>query len=79
MDLKLSRMFIQVDGQDEALVFYRDVLGLEVRADQPFDGFRWLTVGPAGQPEIEIVLAAVEMGRAPEDVGASGRCSRKAR
>jgi catechol 2,3-dioxygenase-like lactoylglutathione lyase family enzyme len=67
MDLKLSHTFIQVDDQDEALVFYRDVLGLELRADQPFDGFRWLSVGFPGQPGVEIVLEAVGMGRAQQD------------
>jgi len=67
MDLKLSHTFIQVEDQDEALAFYRDALGLELRADQPFDGFRWLAVGPPGQPDVEIVLEAVGMGRAPQD------------
>lgn len=63
MKLTLSHTFLQVHDQDEALGFYRDVLGLDVRADMPFEGFRWLTVGPPDQPEIEIVLEAVGMGR----------------
>lgn len=33
MDLKLSHTFVQVHDQDEALTFYRDALGLEVRVD----------------------------------------------
>ncbi|MCD0481104.1 VOC family protein [Streptacidiphilus sp. ASG 303] len=63
MDLKLSHTFLQVHDQDEALAFYRDVLGLEVRADVDFQGFRWLTVGPASQPGVEIVLEVPGMGR----------------
>lgn len=63
MDLKLSHTFIQVHDQDEALAFYRDVLGLEMRVDVPFEEFRWLSVGPPSQPEVEIVLEAVGMGR----------------
>ncbi|HEX6343701.1 VOC family protein [Umezawaea sp.] len=67
MDLKLSHTFIPVHDQDEALAFYRDVLGLELRVDQPFDQYRWLSVGPAEQPDVEIVLEAVGMGRPEKD------------
>jgi len=42
------------------------VLGLEVRNDATFEGFRWLTVGPKSQPEVEIVLSPVGMAR-PSD------------
>jgi predicted enzyme related to lactoylglutathione lyase len=56
MDLKLSHCVIPVDDHDKALHFYRDVLGLEVRNDVSFEGMRWVTVGPAAQPEVEIVL-----------------------
>jgi catechol 2,3-dioxygenase-like lactoylglutathione lyase family enzyme len=67
MDLKLSHTFVQVHDQDEALTFYRDALGLEVRVDVEFDGLRWLTVGPPSQPDIEITLETVDMGRPPTD------------
>jgi catechol 2,3-dioxygenase-like lactoylglutathione lyase family enzyme len=67
MDLKLSHTFIPVHDQDEALAFYRDTLGFEVRTDAPFDGFRWLTVGSPSQPDVEIVLEAVGMGRPADD------------
>jgi predicted enzyme related to lactoylglutathione lyase len=56
MDLKLSHCVLPVDDHDKALHFYRDVLGLEVRNDVSFEGMRWVTVGPAAQPEVEIVL-----------------------
>jgi len=65
MELKLSHSFLEVDDQDKALAFYRDVLGLEVRNDVTFEGMRWLTVGPKSQPDVEIVLGEVGMGRPP--------------
>jgi predicted enzyme related to lactoylglutathione lyase len=56
MDITLSHCFLAVDDQDKALAFYRDVVGLEVRNDVAFEGMRWLTVGPASQPSVEIGL-----------------------
>lgn len=56
MDLKLSHCFISVDDHDKALAFYQDVLGLEVRNDVKYEGMRWISVGPASQPEVNIVL-----------------------
>ncbi|PRY46526.1 VOC family protein [Umezawaea tangerina] len=67
MDLKVSHTFLQVHDQDEALVFYRDVLGLELRTDTMFGTFRWLSVGPPNQPNVEVVLEIVGMARAPQD------------
>src|SRR2546425_990137 len=51
-----------VHDQDEALAFYTQKLGMEVRADvtlAEMGNFRWLTVGPAGQPDFAIVLMAI--------------------
>src|SRR6202022_4233211 len=56
MELKVSHCFIAVDDHDEALAFYRDVLGFEVRNDVRFEGMRWVTVSPPAQPDVEIVL-----------------------
>jgi predicted enzyme related to lactoylglutathione lyase len=56
MDLNVSHCFLSVADQDAALVFYRDVLGLEVRQDVQFEGMRWLTVSSKSQPGLEIVL-----------------------
>jgi catechol 2,3-dioxygenase-like lactoylglutathione lyase family enzyme len=67
MDLTLSHTFISVHDQDAALAFYRDTLGLEVRTDVTFEGFRWLTVGPKSQPEVEITLELVGMGRPADE------------
>jgi len=56
MDLALSSCFVLVHDPDLALVFYRDVLGLELRNDVARDDFRWITVGAASQPDLAIVL-----------------------
>jgi uncharacterized glyoxalase superfamily protein PhnB len=44
------------DDPEASLAFYRDALGFEVRQDVGYDGMRWITVGPAGQPDTAIVL-----------------------
>jgi catechol 2,3-dioxygenase-like lactoylglutathione lyase family enzyme len=62
MAVTISTMFITVNDPDEALGFYRDALGLEVRADVASDGFRWVTVGAAGQ-DVAIVLSQPHGGR----------------
>jgi catechol 2,3-dioxygenase-like lactoylglutathione lyase family enzyme len=68
MDFKLSHVFIQVHDQDEALKFYRDVLGFKVTSDVVFDGVnRWLTVSPPEQPDVQIMLEKVGMGRPTTD------------
>jgi catechol 2,3-dioxygenase-like lactoylglutathione lyase family enzyme len=56
MNLSLARCFVQVHDPDLALTFYRDALGLELRNDVAREGFRWITVGGASQPNVEIVL-----------------------
>lgn len=49
----LSAVTVYVTDQDEALTFYRDVLGLPVRDDISFpNGFRWLSVGVPGQDTV---------------------------
>ena len=54
---RISHFGIWVTDQDEALAFYRDKLGFEVRRDVTVPEFnmRWLTVGVPGQEE-ELVL-----------------------
>ena len=63
MAITVSTMFISVNDPDEALGFYRDALGLEVRNDVASDGFRWVTVGAPGQDDISIVLSQPHGGR----------------
>ena len=50
-----------VHDQDEALAFYTTTLGWEVRSDVTMDewNFRWLVVGPIGQPDVGLVLMPV--------------------
>jgi predicted enzyme related to lactoylglutathione lyase len=67
MDFSVKYTFLEVDDHDAALAFYRDALGLEVRQDVAMEGARWLTVGPAAQPELGIVLNTVGVGRPAED------------
>ena len=62
MTVTVSAMFIPVHDPDEALGFYRDALGLEVRNDVASDGFRWVTVGAPGQ-DLDIVLFQPHGGR----------------
>jgi predicted enzyme related to lactoylglutathione lyase len=44
------------DDPEAALAFYRDVLGFEVRLDVGSGAMRWITVGPADQPDTSVVL-----------------------
>ena len=59
--IRLTNAQLWVHDQDEALAFYTQKLGMEVRADAslPEMNFRWLTVGPPGQPDVGIVLMAI--------------------
>src|SRR2546425_11225049 len=54
---KLSHVNVFVEDQDRAKAFYTEKLGFEVRSDATMDGFRWLTVGPKDQPDLNILLA----------------------
>jgi len=60
--IRISNAQLWVHDQEEALAFYTEKVGMEVRADvtlPEMDGFRWLTVGPAGQEDVSIVLMAI--------------------
>jgi catechol 2,3-dioxygenase-like lactoylglutathione lyase family enzyme len=56
MDIKINSAYLPHQDPDAAIAFYRDKLGFELRADVGYNGMRWLTVGPADQPETAIVL-----------------------
>lgn len=64
MDLSIHASFLPQDDPEAALAFYRDLLGFELRQDVGYNGLRWLTMGPAGQPETSVVLTppAVDPG-----------------
>ena len=60
--IKLSTTQLWVHDQDEALAFYTDKLGMEVRSDATLaemGDFRWLVVGPPANEDIGIVLMAI--------------------
>ncbi|MFJ8882132.1 VOC family protein [Streptomyces sp. NPDC102402] len=64
MDITINTSVLPHDDPDAALAFYRDTLGFEVRSDVGSGAMRWITVGPAGQPDTSILLAppAVDPG-----------------
>jgi catechol 2,3-dioxygenase-like lactoylglutathione lyase family enzyme len=57
MDITINASFLPHDDPEASLGFYRDALGFEVRNDVGRGTMRWITVGPAGQPQTSIVLA----------------------
>ncbi|NEC91001.1 VOC family protein [Streptomyces sp. SID12501] len=67
MDIALQYCHITVNDPDEALAFYRDALGFEVRNDVASGEHRWVTLGSSTQPDLEIVLSEPHAGRSPAD------------
>jgi catechol 2,3-dioxygenase-like lactoylglutathione lyase family enzyme len=60
--MKIANAQLWVHDQDEALAFYTEKLGMEVRSDvtlPEMGDFRWLTVSPPNQPDFSIVLMAI--------------------
>ena len=60
--IRIANAQLWVHDQDEALAFYTEKLGFEVRSDATLPelgDFRWLTVSPPGQPDVAIVLMAI--------------------
>jgi len=60
--MKIANAQLWVHDQEEALAFYTEKLGFEVRADvtlPEMGDFRWLTVSPPGQEDVAIVLMAI--------------------
>jgi catechol 2,3-dioxygenase-like lactoylglutathione lyase family enzyme len=55
-NLTIHSSFMPHTDPEASLAFYRDVLGFEVRLDVGKDNMRWITVGPPGQPDTNIVL-----------------------
>jgi catechol 2,3-dioxygenase-like lactoylglutathione lyase family enzyme len=56
MDITIHSTFLPHSDAETSLAFYRDTLGFEIRKDVGYGGMRWITVGPAGQPGVSIVL-----------------------
>ena len=60
--IRIANAQLWVHDQDEALAFYTEKLGFEVRSDATLPelgDFRWLTVSPPNQPDVAIVLMAI--------------------
>jgi predicted enzyme related to lactoylglutathione lyase len=60
--IKVGTAQLWVNDQDEALAFYTEKVGMEIRADvtvAELGNFRWLTVGMPGQPDFAVVLMAI--------------------
>jgi len=60
--IRIAVAQLWVHDQDEALDFYTKKVGLEVHTDvtlPELGNFRWLVVGPVGQPDVGIVLMAI--------------------
>lgn len=56
MNITIHTSFLPQDDPDAAVAFYRDLLGFEIRNDVGYNGMHWITVGPAGQPDTNVVL-----------------------
>ena len=56
MDITIHSSFLPHTDRDAAVAFYCETLGFELRNDVGYNGMHWLTVGPAGQAEINLVL-----------------------
>ena len=62
MKMRIANVNMWVHDQDEALAFYTDTLGWEVRSDvtlPELGDYRWLTVAPSGQEDVAVVLNAI--------------------
>ena len=81
--MKIANAHLWVHDQDEALAFYTEKLGMEIRSDvtlPEMGDFRWLTVSPPGQEDVAIVLMAIpgppvmeeETARQVEDLMSKG-------
>jgi catechol 2,3-dioxygenase-like lactoylglutathione lyase family enzyme len=69
MNITIHSSFLAHTDPDASLAFYRDLLGFEVRLDVGQGAMRWITIGPADQPDTNIVLAppAVDPGITDEE------------
>ncbi|MDQ0372763.1 VOC family protein [Cellulomonas humilata] len=67
MTISLQYTNITVSDVDEALAFYRDALGLDVKQDVSAGDYRWVTLGSDAQPGLGIVLSEPHAGRSQAD------------
>lgn len=69
MNVTIHSSFIPHTDPEASVAFYRDTLGFEVRLDVGYEDMRWVTMGPPGQPDTNIVLTppAVDPGITDEE------------
>jgi predicted enzyme related to lactoylglutathione lyase len=67
MTIELTTCHITVLDAELALAFYRDALGLGVKADVANPAGRWITLASPSQADISLVLSEPYAGRSPED------------
>jgi catechol 2,3-dioxygenase-like lactoylglutathione lyase family enzyme len=67
MTIALQYVNVTVNDVDESIAFYRDALGLEVRNDVASGRYRWVTLGSASQPGVDIVISEPHAGRSQAD------------
>jgi predicted enzyme related to lactoylglutathione lyase len=56
MDISIHSSFLPHTDHEASKAFYRDILGFEVRNEVGYNDMYWITVGPTGQPDVNIVL-----------------------
>lgn len=67
---RIKAVTIAVNNQEEALSWFTEKLGFVKKSDIPVPGFRWVTVAPAGQEDVEFLLASWF----PDLVGKNATC-----
>lgn len=67
--ITIHTTFLPHTDPEASLAFYRDVLGFEVRNDVGYEDMRWVTIGPPGQIDTNVVLTppAVDPGITDEE------------
>ena len=70
MTLTIHNSFLPHTDPDASIAFYRDALGFEVRLDVGKGDIRWVTVGPAIQPDTAVVLHPIAASH--DDLGNMG-------
>ena len=73
MDITIHASSLPHDDPEAALAFYRDTLGFEVRTDVGNDKMRWITVGPADQPDTSARTCAAPRRRPTTSAARSPR------
>jgi catechol 2,3-dioxygenase-like lactoylglutathione lyase family enzyme len=66
---RLSHMTLMVEDQASAKEFYVGKLGFDLRTDHDMGKWRWITVSPPSQPELQIILMPLDAYPKLDDEG----------